>query len=100
MTEGPRPPDQRLTAIEPLWWLMGGTAGRGPGWRLMLVEPLCVFSFKEPDHLTRIHLKLALEDVGFAVSEEADVIALCDDTARPERAAPAPLAGKDHPANR
>ena len=47
----------------------------------MFVKPVCVFSFEEPDHLTRIHLKLALEDVGFAVSEEADTIALRD-TAR------------------
>ncbi|MCP3735208.1 hypothetical protein M9979_10035 [Sphingomonas sp. RP10(2022)] len=30
-----------------------------------------VFSFEEADHLTRIHLKLALEDVGFAVEEDA-----------------------------
>lgn len=44
----------------------------------MFVKPVCVFSFEEPDHLTRIHLKLALEDVGFAVSEEADTIALRD----------------------
>ena len=65
----------------------------------MFVEPLCVFSFQEPDHLTRIHLKLAFEDAGFAVSEEADMIALRD-TARPEQAHIAPPAGKDRPANR
>ncbi len=29
-----------------------------------------VFAFEEADHLTRIHVKLALEDVGFAVQEE------------------------------
>lgn len=55
-------------------------------WRGMLFEPVCVFSFQEPDHLTRIHLKLALEDVGFAVSEDVDTIALCD--TRPDGAAP------------
>ncbi|GAA0661476.1 hypothetical protein [Sphingomonas insulae] len=44
----------------------------------MFVKPVCVFSFQEPDHLTRIHLKLALEDAGFAVSEDEDTIALRD----------------------
>ena len=34
------------------------------------------FSFEEADHLTRIHLKLALEDVGFAVEEADDTIAI------------------------
>ncbi len=33
-----------------------------------------VFAFEEADHLTRIHVKLALEDVGFAVHEEATTI--------------------------
>ena len=42
----------------------------------MLLQPVCVFAFQEPDHLTRIHLKLALEDAGFAVTEDADTIAL------------------------
>lgn len=32
------------------------------------------FSFDEADHLTRIHLKLALEDVGFVVEEAATTI--------------------------
>jgi hypothetical protein len=55
-----------------------GTAGLLRRWRRMFVEPACVFAFQEPDHLTRIHLKLALEDAGFAVFEEADTIALRD----------------------
>jgi hypothetical protein len=46
----------------------------------MSVEPVCVFSFDEADHLTRIHLKLALEDAGFVVYEDAETIALCDTT--------------------
>lgn len=53
----------------------------------MFVEPVCVFSFREPDHLTRIHLKLALEDAGFAVREEETTIALCD-SARPPQVRP------------
>lgn len=51
----------------------------------MSIEPVCVFSFDEADHLTRIHLKLALEDAGFVVSEDAETIALCD-TTRPAAA--------------
>jgi hypothetical protein len=42
----------------------------------MLLQPVSVFAFQEPDHLTRIHLKFALEDAGFAVTEKADTIAL------------------------
>ena len=49
--------------------------------------------------MTRIHLKLALEDVGFAVSEEADMIALRD-TARPAPAHIAPLGDKDRTGTR
>lgn len=45
-------------------------------WRRMLLQPVSVFAFQEPDHLTRIHLKFALEDAGFAVTEKADTIAL------------------------
>ncbi len=45
----------------------------------MLLQPVSVFAFQEPDHLTRIHLKFALEDAGFAVTEEADTIALATD---------------------
>lgn len=71
-------PRQRLIAIKPLWWLTDGTVHRGSCWHIMLVKPVCVFAFQEPDHLTRIHLKLALEDAGFAVSEEEDTIALRD----------------------
>jgi len=56
----------------------GGTGIRVYRSRPMQCEPVRVFSFQEPDHLTRIHLKLALEDVGFAVVENADTIALCD----------------------
>jgi hypothetical protein len=40
-----------------------------------MIEPdPCAFVFVEADHLTRIHLKLALEDVGFAVVEDAETI--------------------------
>lgn len=42
-----------------------------------MTEPSdCVFSFEEGDHLTRIHLKLALEDIGFLVCEHDDTILL------------------------
>jgi len=40
----------------------------------MLHAPVPVFSFDEPDHLTRIHLKIALEDVGFTIAEQAGAI--------------------------
>ena len=29
-----------------------------------------LFSFDEPDHLTRIHLRLELEDLGFVIRED------------------------------
>ena len=35
-----------------------------------------VFAFDEEDHLTRIHVKLALEDAGFTVSEDADTVSI------------------------
>lgn len=38
--------------------------------------PQTLFALIEADHLTRIHLKLGLEDVGFAVTEQDDTIAL------------------------
>ena len=42
-----------------------------------MIEPAdCVFSFQEGDHLTRIHLKLALEDIGFRVCEHDETILL------------------------
>jgi len=42
-----------------------------------MTDPVCsVFAFEEGDHLTRIHLKLALEDMGFVVSEEDETIHL------------------------
>jgi hypothetical protein len=34
------------------------------------------FIFVEADHLTRIHVKLGLEDVGFVVAEEMDQLAV------------------------
>lgn len=50
----------------------------------MMIEPdPCAFSFDEADHLTRIHLKLALEDVGFAVVEEADTIRIASSEDQP-----------------
>jgi hypothetical protein len=39
-----------------------------------------VFAFEEGDHLTRIHLKLALEDIGFVVLEEDETIHLLSTT--------------------
>ena len=33
-----------------------------------------VFEFDEADHLTRIHLKLGLEDLGFPVREDNNTI--------------------------
>ena len=35
-----------------------------------------LFAFSEADHLTRIHLRLALEDAGFSVEEAADELRL------------------------
>ncbi|USU06643.1 hypothetical protein NF700_07075 [Sphingomonadaceae bacterium OTU29MARTA1] len=35
-----------------------------------------LFAFEEADHLTRVHLKLALEDIGFAVDERERTIAI------------------------
>jgi hypothetical protein len=40
--------------------------------------PEPVFSFEEPDHLKRIHLKLELENLGFVVLENGDDLALVD----------------------
>ena len=37
-----------------------------------------LFAFSEADHLTRIHLRLALEDIGFTVEEAADKLRLAD----------------------
>jgi hypothetical protein len=42
----------------------------------MLKPPVAVFSFDEPDHLTRIHLKLGLEDLGFLIKEQVDTLAI------------------------
>jgi hypothetical protein len=42
----------------------------------MSETPETLFALVEADHLTRIHLKLSLEDVGFAVKEQDDTIAL------------------------
>ncbi len=46
------------------------------------------FAFEEADHLTRIHLKLALEDVGFEVEEADDVIAIAGGAGLPTQNAP------------
>ncbi|EZP52937.1 MULTISPECIES: hypothetical protein [Sphingomonas] len=35
-----------------------------------MTEADTVFALRENDHLTRIHLKLALEDIGFVVDED------------------------------
>ncbi len=43
--------------------------------------PNPVFSFEEPDHLKRIHLKLELEDLGFVVVERDRDLALIDPAA-------------------
>ena len=37
-----------------------------------------LFAFSEAVHLTRIHLRLALEDIGFTVEEAADELRLAD----------------------
>jgi hypothetical protein len=34
------------------------------------------FTIGEPDHLTRIHMKLALQDSGFAVAEEDEALVI------------------------
>jgi hypothetical protein len=44
----------------------------------MQPDPVPVFDFAEGDHLTRIHLKLGLEDLGFAVVEDGHVLKLID----------------------
>jgi hypothetical protein len=35
-----------------------------------------LFAFAEPEHLTRISLKLRLEDIGFVVEEDGDGLAI------------------------
>ncbi len=42
----------------------------------MTDTPVTLFALDEADHLTRIHLKLGLEDVGFDVRETQHTIAL------------------------
>lgn len=42
----------------------------------MSEDPVPLFALEEADHLTRIHLKLGLEDIGFDVLETQDTIAL------------------------
>ena len=55
----------------------------------MVQLPPSVFAFDEEDHLTRIHVKLALEDAGFTVSEDADTVSIHDaQTVRPDVPAP------------
>lgn len=39
-------------------------------------KPKPLFSFDEQDHLTRIHLKLGLENLGFVVLEDGGDLAL------------------------
>ena len=39
-------------------------------------KPAPLFSFGEQDHLTRIHLKLGLENLGFVVLEDGGDLAL------------------------
>jgi hypothetical protein len=46
------------------------------GWRAMPDEPRPLFSFGERNHLTRIHLKLGLENLGFVVVEDGDDLSL------------------------
>ncbi|WP_243402931.1 MULTISPECIES: hypothetical protein [Sphingomonas] len=53
-----------------------GTAPFLTSWTRMSATPETLFALVEADHLTRIHLKLGLEDVGFAVKEQDDTIAL------------------------
>ena len=53
-----------------------GTAPFLTSWTRMSETPETLFALVEADHLTRIHLKLGLEDVGFAVKEQNDTIAL------------------------
>lgn len=73
----------------------------------MTETPTTLFALVEADHLTRIHLKLGLEDVGFDVREAADTIALlgCPDadtaaaTPRLEDVATPPAAGDERSAN-
>ena len=47
-----------------------GTWASVAGLRGMIDQPPPFFVFEEADHLTRIHLKFALEDAGFAICEE------------------------------
>jgi len=47
----------------------------------MIEPPNTLFSFSEPDHLIRIHVRLELEDAGFRVAEEGDDLAIVDEAA-------------------
>lgn len=55
-----------------------------------------LFSFSERDHLTRIHLRLSLEDLGFAVEERADELTLGAPAGQGDVATPSllPLSGQ------
>lgn len=59
------------------------------------------FSFSERDHLTRIHLKLGMENVGFIIREEGNeivVLAAGDEIELPHRhSKPGSLLGASHP---
>ena len=50
----------------------------------MADKPKPLFSFDEQDHLTRIHLKLGLENLGFLVEEDGDDLSLVGATSTGE----------------
>jgi hypothetical protein len=45
----------------------------------MIDTPNTLFSFAEPDHLIRIHVRLELENAGFRVAEDGVDLAIVED---------------------
>jgi len=45
----------------------------------MIDTPNTLFSFAEPDHLIRIHVRLELENAGFCVAEDGVDLAIVED---------------------
>lgn len=56
----------------------------------MTGDDLPVFEFDEASHLMRVHLKLALEDLGFSVVEEGDRVSIVRARSDAHGGSPAP----------
>ncbi|HEU0066028.1 MAG TPA: hypothetical protein VFQ57_02180 [Sphingomonas sp.] len=50
----------------------------------MMQRDPTLFEFQEPDHLTRIHLKMELEDLGFVVDESVEALAIVGGRPKPD----------------